>query len=157
MPRPRSSVPVYRLHKGTNQAICDVGRKALILGRLLGFLGEPEDVAVESLVPEAARKLPLKQFLARLSEWDAAFARRAEAARADDAVLRYVATVTAKKIEVGLRKVPLSSPFASLDGTDNQIAFTTTRYRSPLVITGAGAGPDVTAGGVLNDILELAT
>ncbi|HEX2659787.1 MAG TPA: aspartate kinase, partial [Polyangia bacterium] len=30
----------------------DVGRKALILGRLLGFEGGPNDVAVESLVPE---------------------------------------------------------------------------------------------------------
>ena len=32
----------------------DVARKALILGRLLGFDGDPADVAVESLVPKAA-------------------------------------------------------------------------------------------------------
>src|SRR6185436_20800269 len=31
----------------------DVGRKALILGRLLGFSGEPNDVGVESLVPRS--------------------------------------------------------------------------------------------------------
>ncbi len=37
----------------------DVGRKALILGRLLGFTGEPGDVEVESLVSEASRALPL--------------------------------------------------------------------------------------------------
>jgi len=43
-----------------------------------------------------------------------------------------------------------------LRGTDNQIVFTTMRYRDhPLVITGPGAGPAVTAAGVLNDILQL--
>ena len=36
----------------------DVGRKALILGRLLGFAGDPAEVDVESLVPEAYRDLP---------------------------------------------------------------------------------------------------
>ena len=51
-----------------------------------------------------------------------------------------------------------SSPFAALNGTDNQVAFTTMRYQTnPLVITGPGAGPAVTAAGVLNDILTLAT
>ena len=40
------------------------GRKALILGRLLGFAGEPDDVAVESLVPAAMRKLARDAFLA---------------------------------------------------------------------------------------------
>ena len=67
-----------------------------------------------------------------------------------------MATVTRSRIRVGLQSADGTSPFAALKGTDNQIAFTTSRYRSPLVIRGAGAGPAVTAGGVLNDILELA-
>ena len=46
--------------------------------------------------------------------------------------------------------------FFGLKGTDNQVAFTTVRYRkNPLVITGPGAGPAVTAAGVLNDLLRL--
>jgi aspartokinase/homoserine dehydrogenase 1 len=50
------------------------------------------------------------------------------------------------------------SPFFGLKGTDNQVAFTTVRYRkNPLVITGPGAGPAVTAAGVLNDLLRLTT
>ena len=58
---------------------------------------------------------------------------------------------------MGLRAVDRSSPFAGLRGTDNQVVFTTTRYReNPLVITGPGAGPAVTAAGVLNDVLRLA-
>jgi aspartokinase/homoserine dehydrogenase 1 len=133
----------------------DVGRKALILGRLLGFEGEPGDVVVETLVPEEARGLERGEFLTQLPNWDADWGRRVGAARAKGEVLRYVATVTRKKIRVGLQSVAGSSPFAALKGTDNQIAFTTTRYRSPLVIRGAGAGPAVTAGGVLNDLIEL--
>jgi aspartokinase/homoserine dehydrogenase 1 len=134
----------------------DVGRKALILGRLLGFDGEPEDVDVESLVPEPYRKLALPAFLARLEELDADWERRAAAARNRGATLRYVASVTKNRIAVGLKAVDGSSPFAALKGTDNQIAFTTTRYRqNPLIVTGPGAGLAVTAGGVLNDILSL--
>ncbi|MCC7060875.1 MAG: hypothetical protein IT508_11655, partial [Burkholderiaceae bacterium] len=63
-----------------------------------------------------------------------------------------------QRVTVALQSVPLSSPFAGLKGTDNQVVFTTTRYReNPLVITGPGAGPQVTAAGVVNDVIKLAT
>ena len=53
--------------------------------------------------------------------------------------------------------VDARSPLASLNGTDNQFIFTTMRYKkNPLVITGPGAGPAVTAAGILNDVLKLA-
>jgi aspartokinase/homoserine dehydrogenase 1 len=134
----------------------DVGRKGLILGRLLGFAGEPEDVAVESLVPAALRGIARDAFVARLHEMDAEWARRAAAAKAKGATLRYVASVSKDKISVGLQTVNRASPFFGLKGTDNQVAFTTVRYRkNALVITGPGAGPAVTAAGVLNDLLRL--
>ena len=60
----------------------DVGRKALILARLLGYRGELSRQAVESLVPKWARALPLAQFLERLGELDAPWKRRVDAARA---------------------------------------------------------------------------
>jgi aspartokinase/homoserine dehydrogenase 1 len=136
----------------------DVGRKALILGRLLGFEGNPGEVEVESLVPESYRKLPLTAFLARLDELDGPWAERLGAAKAKGGTLRYVASVTKNRISVGLKTVNASSPFAGLKGTDNQIAFTTNRYKeNPLVVTGPGAGLAVTAAGVLNDILGLAS
>ena len=95
--------------------------------------------------------------LRRLGELDATWKRRADTARAQGNALRYVATVTPTKIAVGLRAVPLSSPLASLKGSDNQLVFTTARYKAnPLVIRGPGAGAEVTAAGVLNDILRLA-
>src|SRR6059036_3826598 len=136
----------------------DVARKALILGRLLGFPGELRDVAVESLVPKGAERLPLAEFLARLEQYDAPWTRRVALARQRGGVVRYRAIVTRRRIRVGLVVVDASSPMASLNGTDNQFIFTTMRYRkNPLVITGPGAGPAVTAGGILNDVLKLAS
>ncbi len=134
----------------------DVARKALILARMMGFGGDLTDVTVESLVPAAYRKMPLPTFLATLSKQDAAWSARFAAATKQGRVLRYVLNASPKKVEVGLRAVPLTHPLAGLRGTDNQIVFTTMRYREhPLVITGPGAGPAVTAAGVLNDILQL--
>lgn len=136
----------------------DVARKALILGRLLGFAGELEDIAVESLVPEKATRLSPDAFLERLEQYDDEWQRRAEAARERGGVLRYRASVTRRRIAVGRVVVDAASPMASLAGTDNQVSFTTRRYKAnPLVITGPGAGPAVTAGGILNDVLKLAT
>ena len=135
----------------------DVARKALILARLLGYPGELRRNAVESLVPKWARSLSLEQFLDRLEELDAGWRKRVQQAAAGGSVLRYVAMVTPRKIAVGLRSVPATSPLAAIKGSDNQLVFTTARYKSnPLVITGPGAGAEVTAAGVLNDILRLA-
>jgi aspartokinase/homoserine dehydrogenase 1 len=136
----------------------DVARKALILARLVGYQGEMQDIAVESLVPEWASRLPAKEFLARIEELDDLWRERADKAKHDGEVLRYVATITRRRVAVGLRAVDRASPFAGLRGTDNQVVFTTTRYReNPLVITGPGAGLAVTAAGVLNDVLRLAS
>lgn len=134
----------------------DVARKALILGRLLGFEGELEDVEIESLVPTDAATTPLAEFLATLEKYDAPWEERVAAARSRSAVLRYRATATSRSVTVGLVEVPAASALGALSGTDNQFAFTTARYdMNPLVITGPGAGPAVTAAGVLNDVLEL--
>ena len=119
--------------------------------------GELDDIAVESLVPEGAERLTLGKFLGSLEQFDVAWARRVAAARARGRVLRYRAIVTPRRIRVGLVAVDASSPMASLNGTDNQFIFTTMRHKkNPLVITGPGAGPAVTAGGILNDVLKLA-
>lgn len=135
----------------------DVARKALILARLLGYPGELPGKSVESLVPDWARTLTVSQFLARLPELDAGWKRRVDAAMREHAVLRYIAMATPSRVAVGVRSVPLTSPFGSLKGSDNQVVFTTARYKTnPLVITGPGAGAEVTAAGVLNDILRLA-
>src|SRR5213082_2114550 len=90
----------------------DVARKALILGRLLGFPGELADIAVESLVPDGADRLSLDAFLRRLEEYDAAWTKRVAAAAQRHGVLRYRAIVTPRRIRVGLVVVDASSPMA---------------------------------------------
>jgi aspartokinase/homoserine dehydrogenase 1 len=135
----------------------DVARKALILGRLLGYGGELGESGVESLVPDWGLTLTRERFLERLPELDADWKSRVRAASAQSSVLRYVASVTADEVTVGVQAVPSRSPLASIKGSDNQLVFITDRYNTnPLVITGPGAGAEVTAAGVLNDILRLA-
>jgi aspartokinase/homoserine dehydrogenase 1 len=131
-------------------------RKGLILGRLLGYEGQVP--ASESLVPAALRKVTVEQFLARLIAYDEEWKKRVQAERARGRVLRYTVVATARSVSAGLRAVPRDSPLGSLQGTRNLLSFTTRRYdREPLVVAGPGAGPAVTAAGVLNDIQSLAT
>ena len=109
-------------------------------------------------MPPSLRTVSRDEFVRRLGELDEAWTERVRRAPAGGQAWRYVARVSRRRVEVGLRAVDASSPFASLRGTDNQVVFTTTRYRdNPLVISGPGAGPAVTAAGVLNDVLKLAT
>jgi aspartokinase/homoserine dehydrogenase 1 len=134
----------------------DVARKALILARAIGFRGELFDVNVESLVPDEFGGLSRASFLDRVGELDAAWAERAAVARNHGNVLRYRTHVTASSIVVGLAAVRATDRLGVLHGTDNQFTFTTRRYRTqPLVISGPGAGPAVTAAGVYNDLLHL--
>jgi len=94
--------------------------------------------------------------MTRLSEvdadWTARVAREAKRGR----VLRYVVTATRRSVSAKLMAVPVTSPTGALQGTRNLVAFTTKRYRTePLVISGPGAGAEVTAAGILNDIFSL--
>lgn len=134
----------------------DVARKALILGRLIGFRGELADVRVAQLLPPSVMRWPRERFLARIGELNAEWNDRVQSAARNDRVLRYVLTATPRQVSVDLRAVQQASPFAGLRGTDNQVVITSDRYReNRLIITGPGAGRDVTAAGVLNDILRV--
>jgi homoserine dehydrogenase len=58
---------------------------------------------------------------------------------------------------VGLVAVPRDGPLGALHGPANYIAMHTRRYNQvPLVVSGPGAGPEVTAAGVLGDMIDLA-
>ena len=134
----------------------DVARKALILARAIGFRGELADAGVESLVPDALADVPLDEFLERAHELDEPWNVLVNDARRKKRVLRYRARVTPTGIAVGLVPVRMTEPLGTLSGTDNQFTFVSERYREqPLVITGPGAGPAVTAAGVFNDLLRL--
>ena len=135
----------------------DVARKLLILGRQIGLTLDLSEVKVDSLVPKPlARGKYTSAFLSNLARYDAAMADRVKRAAARGHVLRYVGTLEGGKASAGLREFPRTHPIASAKGSDNVIAFSTTRYaRTPLVVQGPGAGADVTAMGVFSDVLKL--
>lgn len=133
----------------------DVARKALILARMLGRRVELADVHPDSLVKGRAAGT-VGAWLSTLTEQDVYWRERARAAHDSGTVLRYVATVTPRRITVGLRAVPREHPLGQLRGAANQLVITSGRYHgSPLIITGPGGGPVGTATGVLADLLAL--
>ena len=140
----------------------DVARKALILARTIGRRADLADVAIEGLVPahlSAEQGVSVTSFLERSGELDEPLAKRSVEAREAGQVLRYVASVTPDRpLTVGVRAVPSASVLGALRGPENAVSIRTARYDAfPLGISGPGAGPAVTAAGMVADLLALAT
>ncbi|MBM4283512.1 MAG: bifunctional aspartate kinase/homoserine dehydrogenase I, partial [Deltaproteobacteria bacterium] len=135
----------------------DFARKLVVLAREMGRDVSLEDVDVEDLAPGAPFGAPLDALLASLQGVDRAITARQQAAQSAGQVLRMVGVVPETgRPSVRLLALPLTHPFARLDGSDNILAFRTRRYATgPLVVQGPGAGPEVTAGGVFGDLLRV--
>ena len=140
----------------------DVARKALILARELGLKLDLGDVALTPLVSwKYLQAEGVEAFMAGIGAADAAIASRVNKAHAKGHLLRYLARIepgaSGPMVTVGPIEVEASHPAAVLHGAEALVAFKTERYRDyPLIVRGAGAGGDVTAAGVLADILRLA-
>jgi len=135
----------------------DVRRKLLILARASGLALDAKHVHVESLVPAALAALPLEQALQQLPALDEAIAARWRQACAGNRVLRFVGRVDGQGAHVGLRELAADHPLAQGAGTDNRVAIHSDRYREqPLLIQGPGAGAEVTAAALLDDVLRIA-
>lgn len=143
-------------HPGADLQGADSGRKLLILLREAGFHWEPEQIQVESLLPqELATETDSECFLSRLAIHDAAWAERAEAAHHRSLRLAYLARFDGRSASVSVTHVANHDPFALLAPGENLIRIWTERYHPvPLSIAGPGAGPELTAAGVLTDILK---
>lgn len=142
----------------------DVARKLTILARIAGLeVRGPDSFPIESLIPGELASLPssaqgIAEFMRRLPEFDGQMAAVKEEAQRKGKVVRYVGSVDVVKnqVAVGLQQFERDSAIAGLKGSDNIISFYTERYgANPLIVQGAGAGAEVTAMGVLADLLKV--
>jgi homoserine dehydrogenase len=130
----------------------DVMRKVMILGRMAGWPLETADIEVEALYPAELADVPVDTFMRKISMMDDSIRERVEAAKAGGKVLRFAAEVTTGGGSVGLKPVPKESPLAHL----KYISFRTALYNDqPMMIGGKGAGVEMTAAGVLGDMIGL--
>jgi len=137
----------------------DVARKFLTLARSIGLKIERSDLDVETLVPDKLISVDRNTFLSELAGYDDLWRSRIEDARKQNRTLRYVGKLTHhdSNISVGIQSIPADSPLGQLRGTDNLFQISTRRYSdTPIVIQGPGAGKEVTAAGVLADVLKIA-
>jgi len=135
----------------------DVARKCLILARECGWEMELEEIRVESLMSEAAAKAKnVPAFFEELKNYDTVFQERFENAREKGKRIRYIASIENGKATISVKEVDETHPFYSLKGTENCISLTSKYYQQyPMVIKGPGAGVNVTAAGVLADIVRI--
>ena len=136
----------------------DVRRKLLILARAAGRQLQAHDVHIDPLLPAALAAAEQDGADALLPLLDAPMAARLGKARAAGERLRFVGRFDADGASVGLRALPADHPLCAGSGTDNVVAITSCRYRpQPLVIRGPGAGAEVTAAALLDDVLAIVT
>lgn len=135
----------------------DVGRKLLILIRVSGYDLEFEDITIENLVPEQARgSSTIEDFFEQLAKSDKEFEEQAKLAKSKNQKLCYIASFENGKATVKLERINADHPFYNLSGTDNILALHSANYsKNPLVVKGPGAGADVTASGIIADVLRV--
>lgn len=136
----------------------DVARKLLIVAREIEQKMEFSDIKVQSLlVPELTQCFTKKQYHSQKKVLDKPF-EVAKITQEKNHVLRYIGEldVLTQKAEVKLVSVSKQTPLGQLKGADNLIEIYTESYGAiPIIIQGAGAGKEVTARGVLTDILKI--
>jgi aspartokinase/homoserine dehydrogenase 1 len=145
-------------HPATDLSGEDVARKLLILAREAGYVLEREQVRVESLVPGGLEGIAdPHEFLNRLADIDASWSARALRPAGRGNMLAYVARYDGTTASVGVEEVGRESPFVRLRASENAVHYYSDRHTPiPLTIQGIGAGPEVTARGVLADLIHTA-
>jgi aspartokinase/homoserine dehydrogenase 1 len=135
----------------------DMRRKLIILARETGLTLEAEEVRMQSWLPQPCiNAYDVATFFKALEKADGYFEQMLEAATGEGRVLRMAAVLEGSEAGIHLITVGSDHPFYHLDGSDNMIVFTTTRYKDrPLVVRGPGAGAEVTAAGIFAEIIKI--
>jgi aspartokinase/homoserine dehydrogenase 1 len=134
----------------------DVVRKILILAREAGYQIEKNDVVVDKFLPDDCFTGDLNHFYEKVREHDAEFEEKRKILESENRKWRFFATLENGKAKVGLITVDASHPSFNLEGSNNIVLITTSRYDElPLVIKGYGAGAEVTAAGVFADLMRV--
>ncbi len=135
----------------------DFARKMLILSRECGHKFELPDIQIENLLSEECLKATtIEEFFDTLEKSNPDWTYKRNSAAAEKKKLCFIGKLENGKAEISLQAIDQSHPFFSLSGSDNIISFTTSRYhKNPLVVKGPGAGNEVTAAGVLADIIRI--
>ncbi len=135
----------------------DVAKKILILAREIGLKMELNDIYLESLISKKCiQTTSLDDFYHELENLNNTFHEKYITAKKNNYKLRYMAVLENNKAFVKLCHVNELHPFYNLSGSDNIISITTKIYnKQPLIIQGPGAGDNVTALGIISDLLKL--
>lgn len=139
----------------------DLVRKLLILAREIGLQLDWQDITVNSLVPEHLRDISANEFMQRLDELDPPMKAMQQQAAEEDKVPRLLASFSVSeeqrvKAQIGIEYIPCGDMLANLIPGENIFVLYTDWYSEmPLVISGPGAGKEVTAGGVQSDLNQL--
>lgn len=135
----------------------DVVRKLVILAREAGYRLEQDDVEKHLFIPDSFFEGSVEDFFKAVKTLDDDFETRRSEALAANRHFRFVARFDTSSASVSLETVSTDHPFYNLEGSNNVISLTTSRYREhPIIIKGYGAGAEVTAAGVFADIISIA-
>jgi aspartokinase/homoserine dehydrogenase 1 len=134
----------------------DVVRKIMILAREAGYPIEKSDVQVSKFLPDDCFEGDLNNFFEKVKEHDAVFEQKRIELSKQNKKWRFFATLDQGKAKVELLTIGSEHPSFNLEGSNNIVLFTTTRYHElPMVIKGYGAGAEVTAAGVFADLMRV--
>ena len=134
----------------------DVKRKLLILAREVGHEIEMKNIKLKPFLPEGCFKGSIDDFWNAVKKLDKEFELNRKKLVAENKKWRYVAKLENSIAKIELKEIDSSHPSYFLEGNNNIILITTERYNEqPMVISGYGAGAEVTAAGIFADTIRI--
>jgi aspartokinase/homoserine dehydrogenase 1 len=134
----------------------DATRKLLILCREMDVPLEENEIVKTPFLPESCLQGSIDDFYRTLLIEEEYFKQLYAQAQLQGKKLKYIASFDNGKATLGLQSILDSHPMYHIDPKETILLIYSDNYNPPLAITGAGAGNNVTAMGVLSDIITIA-